>query len=536
MKRIFATLRSGIVLASLLALVVATGCSKDEPTRPEPDPKPSEKEDTDADINRWMFDYMKTHYLWNEAVKKVKPDYSLGYEKFLDDVLKKVAAQNDVNHDDGHWEDGERSYFYSNIQRYKASAATAGVQTRGTRKQAEGLGIEMMFYIPLGENNSGPYLFVVAAVTPGSPADKARLKRGDLISRVDGTALTTDAALNKGWEKLMTTESGTVRVALYDINTDKTGSDISITAAPYDDNPIWVRKTLDLPNKVKVGYLCYMSFNAGFEDPDDSKSTPHYDLALIYAFEEFRKEGIDELVLDLRYNGGGHVVSSAVLATLIAGDAYKGKVYASTTYNADRKSETADVYKLGVAQYNKTSPEYRHDPIAKALASALGLMRVYVLCTGNTASASELVVNGLRGLGFEVHLIGSTTNGKNVGMEPREKVFGDYTYDFSPITFYIENAEGKRDYGNGFKPDVEAVDRPFYEVVDGDNYEYHPLEWGDAEHDELLFYAMQWIETGAKPVPAPEKTAATRAFGGMQLRTLRPARVQNMVLLPRSEE
>jgi len=537
MKRIIATFRSGILFALLFALVAATGCSKDEPTRPGPEP--SEKED--ADINRWMFDYMKTHYLWNEAVKKVKSDYSLGYEEFLDDVLTKVAAQNDVNHDDGHWAINEktgkleRSYFYSNIQRYKASAATAGIQTRGTRKQAEGLGIEMMFYASLNEDGeSAPYVFMVAAVTPGSPAAKKGLKRGDLISRVDGTALTTDAALNKGWEKLMTTESGTVRVALYDMNTDKTGSDISITAAPYDDNPVWLRKTLTTDNGVKVGYLCYMSFNAGFEDPNDPKSTPLYDLALIEAFQKFRKEGIEELVLDLRYNGGGHVVSSAVLATLIAGDAYKGKVYARTIYNADRKRETADVYKLGEAQYNTSYSNAKHDPIASALASALGLKQVFVLCTGNTASASELVVNGLRGLDFKVNLIGSTTNGKNVGMEPLEETFGDYTYDFSPITFYIENAEEFRDYGNGFDPDVEAGDYLLYQTEK--NGPMYPIAWGDEEHDEMLAYALEWIETGSNPVPAPEKTAATRAFGGMQLRTLRPARVQNMVLLPRSEE
>ncbi len=535
MKRIFATLRSGIVLASLLALVAATGCSKDEPT--QPDSKPSEKEDTDADINRWMFGYMKTHYLWNEAVKKVKPDYSLEYEDFLEDVLKKVAAQNDVNHDDGHWvinETGklERSYFYSNIQRFRASAATKSIQTRGTRKQAEGLGIETMFYASLNKDGkSAPYVFMVAAVTPKSPAANAGLKRGDLISRVDGTALTTDAALNKGWEKLMTTESGTVKVALYDINTDKTGSDISITAAAYDDNPIWLSKVFTTDSGKKVGYLCYMSFNAGFEDPDDSKSTAHYDLALIDEFKKF--QGVDELVLDLLYNGGGHVVSCVVLATLIAVNDYQGKVYARTTYNADRKNETADVYKLGVAQYNTTSSKYRHNPIETALASAIGLKQVFVLCTGNTASASELVVNGLRGLGFGVHLIGSTTNGKNVGMEPLEKTFGDYTYDFSPITFYIENAEGKRDYGNGFKPDVEAEDYLLYQTEK--NGPMYPMTWGDEEHDEMLFYAMQWIETGAKPVPE-KKAVATRAFGGMKLRTLASARVQNMVLLPRSEE
>ncbi len=514
MKRIFATLRSGIVLASLLALVAATGCSKDEPTRPGPNP--SEKED--ADIDRWMFDYMKTHYLWNEAVKKVKPDYSLEYEEFLEDVLKKVAAQNDVNHDDGHWEKGKRSYFYSNIQRFNASAATKSIQTRGTREQADGLGIEMMFGMSIGQNGGSPYALLVAAVTPGSPADK-KVKRGDLIAKVGGAEI-KESNLEDCWEKLMTTESGTVRVALYDMNTGKTGSDISITAASYEDNPVWMRKTITTASGKKVGYLCYGSFNY------------YYDDKLIEAFKEFRKEKIDELVLDLRYNGGGHVVSSAVLATLIAGEAHRGDVYARTTYNADRKGETADVYKLGVARYNTSFSNTKHDPIETALASALGLKQVYVLCTDNTASASELVVNGLRGLDFEVRLIGSTTNGKNVGMEPLEETFGDYTYDFSPITFYIENAKGKRDYGDGFKPDVEAEDYLLYQNAEK---QISGIDWGDAEHDELLFYAMKWIETGSKPVPE-KKAVATRAFGGMQLRTLRPARVQNMVLLPRSEE
>ncbi len=512
MKRIIATFRSGIAFALLFALLGA-GCSKEEPSRPEPNPEPSET--SDAEIDRWMFDYMKTHYLWNEAVKKVKPDYTLEYEEFLADVLTKVAAQNDVNHDDGHWEKGKRSYFYSNIQRYKASAATAGIRTRGTREQADGLGIEMMFYASLNDDGkSAPYAFMVAAVAPGSPADKKGLKRGDLISRVGGAEI-KNSNLEDCWEKLMTTESGTVKVALYDMNTDKTGSDISITAASYDDNPVWMRKTITTDSGKKVGYLCYGSFNY------------YYDDKLIEAFKKFREEGINELVLDLRYNGGGHVVSSAVLATLIAGNDYQGKVYARTTYNANRKSETSDVYKLGVAEYNTPGSKYRHDKIATALASAIGLQRVHVLCTGDTASASELVVNGLRGLDFEVRLIGSTTNGKNVGMEPLEKTFGDYNYDFSPITFYIENAKGFRDYGDGFRPDVEAEDFLLYQNAEKQIY---GIDWGDEEHDEMLFYAMKWIETGAKPVPE-KKAVATRAFGGMKLRTLAPVRVQNMVLL-----
>lgn len=532
MKRIECFVRRSL-WALLLTVLVGAGCSED-PTDPSPAPKPSDKTDN-ASIDRWMFAYMKTHYLWNEAVKKVTPDYSLGYEDFLDDILEKVAAQTDdegrpVNYDDGHWTKDKqtgkltRSSFYSNIRRYKKStvALGGGIRTRGTHKQTEGLGIEVAFYTPLNEANTR-FAFIVAAVTPDSPADKAGLQRGDLISRVDGSALTGMSALNTGWEKLMTTESGTVRLTRYDMGTGKEKPEISVTAASYADNPIWKSKTVTTQNGKKVGYLCYGSFNYNYDDE------------LIKAFKQFRDERIDELVLDLRYNGGGHVVSSAVLGTLVAGSAHKGKVYARTTYNASRKNETADVYILGEAPYNAASPNYyRHDPIATALASSVdGLQRIYVLCTDYTASASELLINGLRGVDIEVRLIGSTTNGKNVGMEMRTKTFGNYDYEFSPITFRIANGKGESDYGSGFTPDVEAEEDFIRRNSEG---KIVGIDWGDEEHETLFQLALQWIEYGSKPMPDYPQAVATRGFQPLQIRPLAPVRVQNMLRLPDPEE
>ncbi len=517
MKRLLSFGRLYVAVA-LLAATVGAGCSKkDDVGKPGTNSGVKEKHE-DAPIDRWMFDYMKTHYLWNDAVKQVTPDYSLGYEKFLDDVLMKVAKQNDVNHDDGHWEGGKRSYFYSNVARYKTTKA----ETRGTREQAEGLGIEMMLYTALGQSGKAPYAFLIAAVTPGSPAGRAGLKRGDLISRVNG-AVINDANLNSSWQKMMATESGTVRMTRYDPNTQKDGAEISVTASSYADNPVWFRKTFDLDDGRKVGYICYGSFNYHFDDK------------LIDAFRVFKNERISELVVDLRYNGGGHVVSSTVLGTLIAGSKHSGEVYARTTYNADRKSETPDVYKLGVAQYNESNSNARHSKIAEALDSSVGLDRIFVLCTGNTASASELLVNGLRGLGVELNLIGLTTNGKNVGMEPQKKVFGDYEYDFSPITFYIANSKGESNYGNGFQPDVEARDYTIYQDKDNN---IHGIEWGDVLHDEMLANALLWIGTGSKP-DLSGQTASTRGIEGLQprvLRTVAPVRVQNMVLLSEPQE
>ncbi len=510
MKRIEWFVRRSL-WALLLTAVVGAGCSEDA-TESSPN---SGNKTGDASINRWMFDYMKTHYLWNEAVQRVTPDYSLGYEKFLDDILGKVAEQKDekghpVNYDDG-YATANGWHFYSNVQRFKKSSSSKSVVTRGTHEQAEGLGFEMLFYTPLNEAKT-KYAFWVAAVAPGSPADEAGLQRGDLISRVDGSAITDNKSLNAGWDELMLTESGTVEVTLYDMNTGADSRKISITAASYADNPVWKTEIFDCGAK-KVGYLVYSSFNF------------YYDNELIAAFSKFRNENIHELVIDLRYNGGGHVVSSAVLGTLVAGEARRGEVYARTTYNASRKSEIADTYRLGTAQYNPSYSNTKHDPIATAIASAVGLSRIYVLCTENTASASELLINGLRGVGIEVHLIGTTTNGKNVGMEVEKETFGDYEYEFSPITFYIANGRGESDYGDGFAPDVEAEDYLLYKDKTG---RIHPIAWGDKEHDDLLFYALQWIETDTQPVPPAE--AETRSGGRFDLHPLPSPRVQEMIL------
>ena len=116
---------------------------------------------------------------------------------------------------------------------------------------------------------------------------------------------------------------------------------------------------------------------------------------LIAAFDRFRAQNVTDLILDLRYNNGGDVLSSTVLGTLIAGEAYKGQLYAHMTFNEDRTEagESGD-YKIGV----KETFESVYEPIERALQHALGLKKIYVLVSETTASASEMVINGLRGL------------------------------------------------------------------------------------------------------------------------------------------
>lgn len=484
-----------IISASLLMLFA--GCNDDNTPTPDDTEEETDNDDTtenDNDytvaINEWMFDYLKTHYLWNDAVKNITPDYNQENGEFLLNVLDEVAAQDDVNHDDGYWSNGERIEYYSYLARYTVS-------TRGLYQTAIGTGIEVLHIVQFGGEQPGEdlnYTFVVSAITPDSPAEEAGLKRGDLILKVDGMEMVNTRTLEEGWTKLMeASEAGEVTVTIGDLNTGEE-KDITIPIYEYEDDPIWATKIIETDGGKKIGYFSYGSFNS------------YYDESMINVFQKFRDNGVDDVILDLRYNSGGYALASAVLGTLIAGENYKGELYATSKYNNDRKDDPAETYRIGEPNfYTDGNDQYNYSLIETALSSSLSLPRVYVLCSAYTASASELVINGLRGLGIEVYLIGGTTNGKNVGMEVIYKVFGNYEYMFAPITLYLVNKEGFNDYGDGFTPDVELSDEYYwwYEEVDNGSGEselvIHPIEWGDEEHDLLVQAAVEWIETGNKP-------------------------------------
>ncbi len=447
-----------------------------------------------VEVNEWVAKYMRDNYLWSEPIPGLTLDYALSYDAFLASILQGVAAVEDaegraLNYDDGHWKDGRREYFYSYISKTERSSGSA---TRSVGERVSGTGIWRVRAVELVRGTIG---FVIEGVTPGTSAAAAGLERGMFVSKVDGEAVT---ASNYKTLALRLYDGASVRAVPNRVVWGAGGEfrnleplpEATLVSQSYVDPAIYKSAVTTVGGK-RTAYLLYM----GFETAEDE--------SLIAAFRDFK--GAEELILDLRYNGGGAVRSSTLLATLIVGEAYKDAVYCRMTYNARRAAlGESGVYRIGESRVPDGTGIYT--PIASALSSGLGLKRIYVLCSESTASASELVVNGLRGLGVEVRLIGSRTNGKNVGMEGYvDHVVDGELYTFMPITFYSENAVGFRDYADGFVPDIEVAEGPFYEQV------YYPGEFGTSA-DPLYELAAEWIAQGRKP-------AATRA--GAELRTVR---------------
>lgn len=466
-----------------------------------------EEGETATGVNAWIRSYMESHYLWNEPIPKLKISNSLNAERYLDAILTGVDAIDHLNHDDGHWANGKREYFYSWVESNAARSRAVG-------EQATGSGVMYMDATLIDNYNSVG--LIVSIVCPGSPAAEAGLYRGVLITAVNGAQITTanyEAMADKVFD-------GNVTITWNKVSFDDEGNgsvipqgNLQLNRATFNDVSVYMSKILEFENGPKIGYMLYNTFDYG------------YDNQLINAFKKYKEEGIDELILDLRYNNGGHVISSLLMGTLIAGQQHKGEIYGRATYNATRMQTTSPgEYKLGVAATPEIPEGY--DKITEGLATCIGLDRVYIICSENTVSASELVINGLRGVDVDVRLIGTTTNGKNCGMEGIEKTFGNLTYSLYPITFYIENAKGFKDYSDGFTPDVNY-----------DDSDQYPGDFGTTD-DPYSYFALYWIVTGNKPsFSATNSRSIASQFGRhLTLKGNSPIskrRIQGAMMLPR---
>ena len=313
-------------------------------------------------------------------------------------------------------------------------------------------GVELGYGLTFSRNTGSkvPRTWLVAAIEPGSPAATAGLRRGDMLLRVDGVDFVsgdTQAAVDTINNGLFPSSAGEAHRFTF----QRAGAQFEVTMVGADVvvDPVKNVKVIETASG-KVGYLTFETHNGVSEKQ------------LVDAFTTFKQEGVTDLVLDMRYNGGGLLYVASQLAYMIAGpQTTSGKVFERLQYNSKLGSSNPIMFRN--TAYGFSSP----DPIAAGTPLPyLGLKRVTVLTTSGSCSASEAVINGLRGADIEVIQIGGATCGKPYGFSPVPNCGTTY---FS-IEFKGVNNKGFGDYADGFAPTCQVSDdllRPVGDPAEG---------------------------------------------------------------------
>lgn len=351
----------------------------------------------------WIDSVMKQEYLWYKDMPSIAPgQYFLEPDAFLE----KVRSPQDK-----------------------------GFSTIDTLDNTPVLtyGFDYMLYKVL--DNDTAYNALITYVVPGSPAAGAGLERGHWIMMVDNDYITrrNEEVLNEGTARRLT-------IGRYAVIQDEEGEDIGVIQSMGDvtipaartvtDNPVhktnifWTTGT----NKV-VGYLMYNHFTAG-----PAAGSEAYNDELRAFSQECKQKGVNEFVLDLRYNTGGAMECAQLLCTMLAPEAEMNNALAILKYNDKQVGKNR---------------ELALNPALLQGGANLNLPRIYILTTGETAAASEMVINCLKPY-MEVVLIGATTKGKNVATQTFTTT--QFGWALRLVVCEVFNSQGESNYTNGFAP------------------------------------------------------------------------------------
>ncbi|GHT66724.1 peptidase S41 [Bacteroidia bacterium] len=357
-----------------------------------------------AKINNWIYQNMKTYYLWTNNIP-ASTDKSLAPDDYFESLLYK-------NEDRFSWIQENFTDLLNMLS--------------GVQREA-GYDFQLMRV-----KNSNAVFGNITYVKPNSPASNAGLQRGDIFVAIDDQRLTMDNY------RTLIGKMGSqhqLDIAEYD-DLQQITKTVPLSVVVYKENPILLDTVYWIDGK-KIGYFVYNFFAR-----DNGDNTYTYERELNSLFGEFKSAGIDELIIDLRYNGGGAVTTSIALASMVSNRTHSD-IFGIGQYNGKHKNNDKDYF---VDKISDTNTPINH----------LGIDKLHVIATRGTASASELLINGLRPY-MEVVIIGDTTYGKNVGSYTiYEKNNPANKWGMQPIVVKYANKDEFSDYGKGFVPDVLA--------------------------------------------------------------------------------
>jgi len=416
---------SPIFIFTFLSGILFISCSEDSVEVEKATAATTPPVTAEYEIENFIYRGMSDVYLYKKDVAVLKENYFASQAKknnFFatfsspDGLFKKLMSSQD-----------RFSYLIDNYEEMDKSMA-------GTTSTT-GMEFGLVNYC----NSCSEVLGYVRNVLPGSNADEQGVKRGMIFNRIDSQQLTTS-----NYSSLLAASGFSIGLAKIENNTvSNLPQEIALNKRNHTSNPIVISKTLDINGK-KVGYLYYNSFDADFDEE------------LNAAFGNLKGEGVTDLVLDLRYNGGGSVRTATDLAAMITGQ-FSGKLFMKEQWN-----EKYQTY------YEQQDPQSLLNNFNKSLRTgtainSLNLNRVFVLTTRSSASASELIINGLDPYIDVVH-IGDVTTGKfqasvtlydspNFSQE-NSALKTSHKYAIQPLVLKSLNANNVSDYVNGLNPDL----------------------------------------------------------------------------------
>lgn len=308
-------------------------------------------------------------------------------------------------------------------------------------------GINFSFGMDYGlvrvNQNSNVLFGYIQYVLPNSPASNAGFQRGDIFTRINGTQLT-----DSNYTQLLGEMSATFGMGYLQsgelFNSDE---QISVTKTQINENPVYIANVIESEGH-KIGYLMYNNFRANYNDE------------LNQAISQLKSQGITDLVIDLRYNGGGSVQTAAYFASMITGQ-FNQQDFTKLTFNQNRSNNNS-TYKF------ENEAKLYNDNLEQTGTfnlSNLNLPEVYVLTTRGSASASEMLISCLKPY-INVTTIGMKTYGKTVGSitlydspsssyTSTDGISTSHKWAMQPIVFEYRNAQNQPSPTQGIEPDTE---------------------------------------------------------------------------------
>ena len=374
--------------------------------------------------NQWIYDCMQQNYLWNDSVHEPeRQDFFATNNNFLKSLLIP----------------GDRFSFFSD----SATSTSYGISYALMRD-------------PLSKQARN-YYALVSFVEPGSPAALAGLKRGDWISKIGNSNL--GAGNSAIIERGAATTLCMSRIVLDDETMEyawQAGDTLQMAAATELPPVGLYLDTVYTQRNSKIGYVVCNRFT------DESL------VGMETAVQRFRQQQITDLIIDLRYNGGGSLDVACKIASMLVPAENDGGLFCALTYNA-LNSDRNSFY-----TYSATG--------------ALALEKVYIICGANTRGAAEVFIDAIRqALGYNsVVIIGEPTYGEDV---VTEKIVSPYGFSISPAVAYVSDADGERTLAYGITPGYEINEF-------ADIYKVYSL---GNKQESLLYNTLYYIATGTFP-------------------------------------